>query len=64
MKNMGLWRKGFDLGLISESEQLRTSMQMRELVVKQHLKNLKEIDVWIENQMSNLNRLIAKKEEG
>lgn len=59
-----LYSKGFDLGLTSESEQMRTTMQMRELIIKQHKKQLAEIDEWLKNQESGLKRRIVEVERG
>jgi len=55
-----LFHEGFDLGLISESEQLRTTLQMRQIAVDNHKKHLAEIDSWIKNQKNGLKRRIAQ----
>ncbi|WP_151767924.1 hypothetical protein [Acinetobacter oleivorans] len=57
-----LYLRGFDLGLIDECSQLRTTLQMRELAVKAHKKHLAEIDDWIGNQSRNLKRRIEEVE--
>lgn len=59
-----LYSKGFDLGLTSEAEQMRTTLQMRELAIEQHKKHLAEIDEWLKNQESGLKRRIAEVEGG
>ncbi|OEY96066.1 hypothetical protein BJD20_13255 [Acinetobacter proteolyticus] len=58
-----LYRHGFDLGLDSESTQLRTTLQMREMAIKSHKKHLVEIDDWIKNQERGLKDRIKKIEE-
>ncbi|WP_288496942.1 hypothetical protein [uncultured Acinetobacter sp.] len=55
-----LYNKGFDFGLMSEAEQMRTTIQMRELAIEQHKKHLAEIDEWLNNQESGLKRRIAE----
>lgn len=59
-----LYSKGFDLGLTSEAEQMRTTLQMRELAIEQHKKHLAEIDEWLKNQEGGLKRRIAEIEGG
>lgn len=56
-----LWSKGFDLGLVSESEQLRTTVQMRKLAIENHEKHMAEINKWLKNQEKNLKARIKEK---
>lgn len=59
-----LYSKAFDLGLECDASQMRTTLQMRSMLVKQHLKNLSEIDEWLKNQEQSLSRRIQEVERG
>lgn len=59
-----LYRKGFDLGLDGDSQQMLTTIQMRDMAIKQHQKYLAEINDWLRNQENSLKKRIQEVDRG